>query len=105
MRQLLAETGRDGSGQALPLGRLDADAVSQLVAAAANTSDLLVSADLVDRLYRETEGLPFLLTAYLQTLPQIASEAEAWRLPPTARDLFLSHLAQAADSGRTAQPA
>ncbi len=98
LRQLLAETGRDGSGQGLPLGRLDIDAVSQLVATAADAYDLPTSANLVDRLYRETEGLPFLLTAYLQTLPQISSEAETWRLPFTARDLFLSHLAQAGET-------
>jgi tetratricopeptide (TPR) repeat protein len=95
LRQLLAETGRDGSGQSLPLERLDSDAVSQLVVAAAEASDLPASANLVDRLYNETEGLPFLLTAYLQSLPQTPSEAEAWQLPATARDLFHSHLAQA----------
>ena len=94
----MAETGRDGSGQSLPLDRLDTDAVSQLVAAAAAISDLPATPALTDRLYHETEGLPFLLTAYLQSLPQTPSEAEAWRLPVTARDLFYSHLAQASET-------
>lgn len=94
LRQLLAQTGREGIGMSLPLPRLDADAVSQLVAAAASTGVLPQSVDLVSRLYRETEGLPFLLNAYLQTLPQTSPEAEQWQLPATARDLFHSHLAQ-----------
>ena len=98
LRQLLAETGREGSGESLSLARLDADAVSQLVAAAAGAGDLPGAKDLATRLYRETEGLPFLLNAYLQTLPQTLSEAEQWQLPSTARDLFHSHLAQTSET-------
>jgi len=94
LRQLQAETGRNGSGHSLALDRLDVVAVSELVAAAAANSDFPAAADLTDHLYRESEGLPFLLRAYLQTLPQTSTEAASWRLPATARDLFHSYLAQ-----------
>jgi DNA-binding SARP family transcriptional activator/Flp pilus assembly protein TadD len=98
LRQLLAESGREGSGLSLPLARLNEEAVSQLVAEAAGAGDLPESMELAPRLFRETEGLPFLLNAYLQTLPQTSSEAEQWRLPATARDLFHSHLAQTSET-------
>jgi predicted ATPase len=98
LRQLLAETSREGSGGSLALTRLDANAVSQLVAAATSETDMAKSAALSKRLYRETEGLPFLLNAYLHTLPQESFEAETWLLPASARDLFQSFLSQTGET-------
>ncbi len=98
LRQLLAEAGREGSGQSLSLARLDEDAVAQLVTAAASAGHLTEPKDLAARLYRETEGLPFLLNAYLQTLPQTSAGAGHWQLPSSARDLFHSHLAQTSEA-------
>jgi DNA-binding SARP family transcriptional activator len=98
LRQLLAETSREGSGQSLSLARLDADAVAQLVTKAAGAGHLPEQVDLATRLYRETEGLPFLLNAYLQALPQSSPGAGQWQLPATARDLFHSHLAQTSET-------
>ncbi len=95
LRQLLAETRLDGSGTLLSLERLDATAVSQLVETFTETNDSPTPPDLAERLYRETEGLPFLITAYLQSFSQARREGEGWQLPATARDLFQSHLTQA----------
>ena len=95
LRQLLAEARLEGSGTLLSLERLDADDVSELVETFAEASDSPAPPDLAKRLYQETEGLPFLITAYLQSLSQATSEGDGWQLPPTARDLFQSHLDQA----------
>jgi len=98
LRQLVAETRREGSGISVSLARLEEDDISQLVAGLAGAGDLPASPNLAARLYRETEGLPLLLTAYLQMLQQTSSEIEVWQLPPTARDLFHSHLAQTSET-------
>jgi DNA-binding SARP family transcriptional activator/predicted ATPase len=98
LRQLLAETRRDGSGTSLALDRLDPAAVSQFVKAILGSISGIIDSpsppDLAERLYRETEGLPFLMTAYLQSLSLVKTGGHGWRLPPTARDLFQSFLAQ-----------
>ncbi len=95
LRQLLAETRLDGSGTLLSLNRLEAAAIIQLVETFTGSIDSPVPADLAERLYQETEGLPFLITAYLQSFFQAnVTEEEGWQLPPTARDLFQTRLAQ-----------
>ena len=63
LRQLLAEAQRAGVGTVLELARLDAAAVAELI-------DSMPDAPrgLSDRLYRETEGLPFFIVEYLAAI-------------------------------------
>ena len=101
LRRILADARRDGAGVLITLDRFGPEAVSKLVEswpgmAAQNGS-------LAGRLYQETEGLPFLLTAYLQIHAEAGSNERAladWSLPATARDLFQARLTRAGETGR-----
>jgi DNA-binding SARP family transcriptional activator len=74
------------------LGRLSEDEVGELLRAARPSVD----ARLTERLYAETEGLPFLLVEYLNTL----GADPAWPLPAGARELLLARLDSVSETGR-----
>ena len=80
------------AGPALRLGRLSEDEVGELLRAARPSVD----ERLTERLYEETEGLPFLLVEYLNTL----SADPAWPLPAGARELLLARLDSVSETGR-----
>jgi DNA-binding SARP family transcriptional activator len=73
------------------LERLSPDEVRELLPADA-------PADLLPRLYEETEGLPFLLVEYLSALREPA--AEPWSLPAGARDLLRARLDPVSETAR-----
>ncbi|MDX1664060.1 MAG: AAA family ATPase [Candidatus Promineifilaceae bacterium] len=84
LHRLLAHSRRERHGERLVLSRLDEQAVARLLRSEGHDSPTLAR-----RLYRETEGVPFLVSAYLRAGLE---EAPAWELPPTARDLLLARL-------------
>jgi predicted ATPase/DNA-binding SARP family transcriptional activator len=64
LRNMLAYAQREGFGKRVPLTRLDAAAVNQLVGATT------VPEEMAERLLDETEGLPYFLVEYLSLISQ-----------------------------------
>jgi predicted ATPase/DNA-binding SARP family transcriptional activator len=96
LRRLLAERLRAGQANVLMLGRLARESVAKMVAAARGNSASGKSLEyLVDRLYSETEGLPFFLIEYLTALGEQAGLAQnaPWELPGGVRDLVSTRIA------------
>ncbi len=75
-RRILADATRDGLADVIVLERLDRDDVAELAAAAG------ASPELSERLYEETQGLPFFVVEYLD------SRADGASLPPGVRGLL-----------------
>jgi len=97
LRQLLAEAQRAGLTTYLPLGRLSQPAVAELMQRAWPTTP---APELVERLYRETEGLPFFVVEYLTGLGEAGPSAGAdWSLPGGVRNLLQARLARVDDTG------
>jgi len=98
---LLGQVRRSSSSLVLALNRLSegevAELVAQLPVRAAETAVPHIPAG---ALYRETEGLPFLVTAYLQAQMESGGPDGGWSLPPTARHLFHSRLIQTGETGQ-----
>ena len=92
MRRVVAELERAGGGIVRRLDRLTEADVGELLAAARPGAD----ASLARRLYEETEGLPFLLVEYLNTL----GDDPAWPLPAGARELLLARLDAVGETAR-----
>jgi len=110
LRQLLAETERSGRGAVLTLSHLTQESVGELVQAALRGA-AIPTADFSQRLYRETEGLPFFVAEYLATLPGDITPSdksqgvttwngdEAWPIPHGVRDLLRSRMEQIGETG------
>jgi predicted ATPase len=99
LRRLLAEAERDGGGSSIRLSRLGSQSVRELVEPLA--LELGASPErLSQRLYDETEGLPFFLAEYLAALPEAAGETEDWSMPRGVRAILLSRLEAARETGR-----
>jgi DNA-binding SARP family transcriptional activator/Flp pilus assembly protein TadD len=97
LHQLLAESRRTGTGHYLSLNRLALDEVAELVRAWLPAGGA-AGETWIRRLYQETEGLPFLVTTYLQLTAQPEFDPQAtWPMPATVRDLFQSRLAQSGE--------
>ena len=79
-------------GTVLALERLAPEEVGELLRAAAPDA----APELAARLYEETEGLPFLLVEYLNSL---GAEPD-WALPAGARELLLARLDPVSETGR-----
>jgi DNA-binding SARP family transcriptional activator/tetratricopeptide (TPR) repeat protein len=75
-RRILADATRDGLATVVVPGRLGRDDVAELAAEAG------ASTELAERLFEETEGLPFFVVEYLD------SQAEDSSLPPGVRGLL-----------------
>ena len=75
-RRILADATRNGLAAVIVPGRLDADDVAELAAEAG------ASAELSERLFSETQGLPFFVVEYLDAQTDDAS------LPPGVRGLL-----------------
>ena len=98
LRGVLSEAQRAGRGQQLTLRRLDRAASSALVASALTAAD---ATRLSERLYAETEGLPFFLTEYLAALNTLDDAADhEWTAPPGVSSLLHERLAQVSETGR-----
>ena len=95
LRRVLATMERAGHGAVIRLQRLGLREVGALLDAA--TAERYPSG-LQQRLFDETEGLPFLIVEYLHGLDSDASDA--WTLPASARELLLSRLDPVTETGR-----
>jgi DNA-binding SARP family transcriptional activator/predicted ATPase len=78
-RRILADAASDGLGTAVVPERLDREEVAELAAAAG------ASAELSERLFEETQGLPFFVVEYLDSQPEASTD---WALPPGVRGLL-----------------
>jgi DNA-binding SARP family transcriptional activator len=86
LRALLAEARRAGPAELFGLAPLSAVAVGDL----ADGSGLLLDQALADRLYAESEGVPFLVVEYLALLREqtLSTSDVPWPLPGRVRDLL-----------------
>jgi tetratricopeptide (TPR) repeat protein len=82
-RRVLAE----GHGATVSLGRLDRDGVARMAEAAGAPDDV------VDRLFGETQGVPFFVAEYLD------AGVDGWELPTGVRALLEARLAGASEVG------
>jgi predicted ATPase len=100
LRRLLSEVQRAGSATVLSLSRLSPSDVSELVQSAIATG-VNVPEELGERLYHETEGLPFFLVEYLTTMTQHGTPSmdDNWPMPVGVRDLLHSHLKAVSETG------
>jgi predicted ATPase/DNA-binding SARP family transcriptional activator len=100
LRTLLAESQRADWGTALPLSRLGSDEVAALVRAVHTAAP----AQLEERLYRETEGLPFFVVAYLAAIAEAATLSEAetadWEMPSGVQELLYARLTSVSETAR-----
>lgn len=100
LRHLSAEAQRNGMASHVFLSRLTSQAVAQLVSSLAPRPG--VDAELLsDRLYHESEGLPFFIVEYLAVPPKetLQSQDEPWSLPEGVRQLLRSRLDLVGDAG------
>src|SRR5258707_12696086 len=79
LSQLKNEALRAGKATVISLSRLSLSDVRELVEAIAPA----LSRDLVERLYQETEGLPFFLVEYLKEITSgvLAAQSVGWSPP------------------------
>ncbi len=94
LRRFLAERSRAGDVTHLELARLDRADIEQLIAALPFDDP---GGDIGERLYRETEGLPFFVAQYLATLPA-DEEGVDWAVPQTVRELLRARVARVGDA-------
>ncbi len=105
LRHLVAEARRSGTGTILSLSRLSRAAVLELVSAvfpAAPAPGVERNGkNLAERLYDETEGLPYFLAEYLALIRRGGPESGpgGWSLPGGVRDLLHSRLAAVSETG------
>ncbi|GCE27905.1 hypothetical protein KDA_33890 [Dictyobacter alpinus] len=98
LHYLLTEMQHIGQATLVTLARLPSEAIAALI----TKSNISPSPALTTRLYQESEGLPFLLTAYLLALQkgQLTIEASNWPIPAQARDLLILHIAAVSKTAR-----
>ncbi|MFN8487208.1 MAG: AAA family ATPase [Caldilineaceae bacterium] len=99
LRQLVNEAQRAQAATLLTLTRLDKDAIEELL----HTLPLpagVAQETLAERLYQESEGLPFIAVEYLDLLANedAPSPTGAWQLPVGVRDLLYSRVTSVSDA-------
>ena len=95
LRRMAADAQRAGTGQLIRLARWRPSDVLELVMA--NEALRNQATEITDRLYRETEGLPYFVIEYL-TAP--ADAPDRWAIPQSVRDLLAGRLAAVDEAGR-----
>lgn len=100
LRRLLAEAQRNASGELISLSRLTAETIRDLVGRVAIQAGQ-VTPEFTERLYQETEGLPFFISEYLASSPDVGGDSApaTWALPHGVRDLIHSRLGQISETG------
>lgn len=102
LQQLLSEARRAGNTTVITLSRLKAATVHELALMAARPdAGAPLSKELVQRLWQETEGVPFFLVEYLTALSKgmLATGSDEWSLSGGARDLLHSRLDAVSETG------
>ena len=99
LHQLQNEALRAGKATVISLSRLSLSGVQELVQSARPAG---TAPGLVERLYQETEGLPFFLVEYLAAITQgmLSTESADWSPPGSVRDLLSSRLNTVSETGR-----
>ncbi len=87
LRRLAAEAERSGMATVITLGRLDRSDVDELARSVG-----VEAGELTERLFQETEGLPFFVVEYLEAIQRGSREAIE-RTPEDVRALIESRLA------------
>lgn len=103
LRSLVADAQRAGLGTALFLNRLaPADVLNMVRSLTAAGTDL--PDGMSGRLYRETEGLPLFLAAYVEALAheREGGEEAEWLLPRGVADLLRARLSAVGDAAQQA---
>jgi predicted ATPase/DNA-binding SARP family transcriptional activator len=95
LHQILVEAQRAGAGRLIELSRWRPSDVYGLVTA--HESLRPRATEITDRLYRETEGLPYFVNEYLAAL---ADSPDSWAVPQSVRDLLAGRLAGVDQAGR-----
>ncbi len=95
LRRLLSEAQRAGTGRLITLSRWRPSDVLALI----STQNSLRprATEITDRLYRETEGLPYFVVEYLVML---SDAPDKWVMPQSVRDLLAGRLAGIDQAGR-----
>lgn len=100
LQQLLVEMQRMGVATGLTLPRLSHAAITELIESLPFSTPLLPQV-VSQRLYQETEGLPFFLVEYLTVLThsEQALTDDNWSMPGGVRGLLQSRLAGVSETG------
>jgi DNA-binding SARP family transcriptional activator len=98
LRQWSTELVRNGTGQLITLQPLDLGEVSALAKAEGFEADRLPD-DFVTRLHAESEGNPFFVIEYLNTIQAQGVEVD-WAIPASVRDLLRSRLIGVDETGQ-----
>ena len=101
LHQLQNEALRAGNTTIVSLSRLNLLSVRELILSASPNGEAL-DEGLVERLYQETEGLPFFLIEYLLAITNgvLSIESENWSPPGSVRELLFSRLKTVSETGR-----
>ncbi|MBI4790309.1 MAG: AAA family ATPase [Chloroflexi bacterium] len=91
LRKLLAEGQRAGLATTVALARLDERAVMELVRAKSGLPRAIA-----ERLYRETEGVPFFVIEYLAAMDNASTD---WMLPENARAVLRARFLGLTETG------
>ncbi len=97
LHRLLGDLAREGRATAVPLRRLTRDDVTQLVSVVTPASSG-GDPELVERLYQETQGVPYFVMEYLTVLRQQGSPPAG--VPTGIRDLMVRRVRGAGDLAR-----
>jgi DNA-binding SARP family transcriptional activator/Tfp pilus assembly protein PilF len=99
LRTLYAERAQRGKATLIPLQRFTRSQVLDLVQSSQVQS--IPSAKMfIERLYQETEGLPFFLAEYLALMAEGALSDDEWTLPANVHDLLRSRLSALSEVGK-----
>ncbi|HEX8994949.1 MAG TPA: AAA family ATPase [Ktedonobacterales bacterium] len=101
LRRLLGEIQRRGRAIHLSLQRLDEAAVMAWLRYGLGADRALRTPDLAQRLYQETEGLPFFISEYVLALTSgaVPAESSTWTAPVGVHDLLRSRLRTLSETG------
>jgi DNA-binding SARP family transcriptional activator len=100
LRRMLAEAQRSSYGEIIRLSRLKPESIEKLVIAASPAKGSIIPA-LGQKIYNESEGLPFFIVEYLAsvTAGEPADNLADRQMPHGVRDLLHSRLEQIGETG------
>jgi DNA-binding SARP family transcriptional activator len=101
LNQLQNEALRAGNATVVSLSRLNFMNVRELILSTPYHSEA-INEGIIERLYQETEGLPFFLIEYLLAISNgvLSVESENWSPPGSVRELLHSRLKAVSETGR-----
>ncbi len=96
LRHLVAEAHRMGNSLRLGLKRLSASEIAELALSRLPEKHQMTQ-EVSQRLFHESEGLPFFAVEFLQS---VDPQAKQWELPSSVRDLLHQRLAAVSETAR-----